>query len=307
MKFSIYQESRVGKRKNNEDRLAHCYSRDALLTVVADGMGGHHYGEVAAQIAVQAMMESFNLEGGMEIADPFLFLQRSIMNAHRAICDFSRKNYLDDLPRTTCIACLVQHSIAYWAHSGDSRLYLIHDGKIVRRTRDHSRVQLMIEQGVLNEEQANLHPERNKIYSCLGGPIPPTIEFSRKATLESGDLLLLCTDGLWSVLPDDFMSVYLKKGNLKLTVPEMFNHAEMRAGRYADNLSAIVVRWDDSYDDTYGADTSTFVSTQAFSRGDITTCFDEFGQPSDYRGDLSDAEIEQAISEIRNAIHQYVK
>ena len=59
MKFTIYQESRIGKRNNNEDRLAHCYSRDALLTVIADGMGGHYYGEIAAQIAVQTLVENF--------------------------------------------------------------------------------------------------------------------------------------------------------------------------------------------------------------------------------------------------------
>ena len=89
MKFTIYQESRPGKRPNNEDRLAHCYSRDALLTVVADGMGGHYYGEIAAQIAVQTLIEGFQREANPTITDPFLFLQKSMMNAHRAILDFS--------------------------------------------------------------------------------------------------------------------------------------------------------------------------------------------------------------------------
>lgn len=117
MKFTIYQESRPGKRANNEDRLAHCYSRDALLMVVADGMGGHYYGEIAAQIAVQVLIESFQREATPEISDPFLFLQKSMNNAHRAIIDFTDAHNLKDSPRTTCVACIVQHNIAYWAHA----------------------------------------------------------------------------------------------------------------------------------------------------------------------------------------------
>ena len=87
MKFTIYQESRIGKRANNEDRLAHCYSRDALLMVIADGMGGHYYGEVAAQIAVQTLAESFQREATPELRDPFMFLQKALSNAHHAIAD----------------------------------------------------------------------------------------------------------------------------------------------------------------------------------------------------------------------------
>ena len=103
MKFTIYQESRAGKRANNEDRLAHCYSRDALLMVVADGMGGHYYGEIAAQIAVQTLIESFQREAKPEIIDPFLFLQKAMSNAHSAILDFTDAHKLNDSPRTTCV------------------------------------------------------------------------------------------------------------------------------------------------------------------------------------------------------------
>ena len=125
MKFTIYQETRIGKRANNEDRLAHCYSRDALLMVVADGMGGHYYGEVAAQIAVQTLTEAFKREFKPRIRDPFMFLQKGMLNAHRGILDFAGKHHLQDSPRTTCVACIVQNNVAYWAHSGDSRLYLL--------------------------------------------------------------------------------------------------------------------------------------------------------------------------------------
>ena len=189
MKFSIHQESRPGKRPNNEDRIGHAYSREALLLVAADGMGGHHYGEIAAQLAVQTLTERFRRMAQPRVDDPFLFLQQSFLDAHRAIRDYSTRHALDDSPRTTCVACLVQNNIACWAHAGDSRLYLVRRGKTVFHTRDHSRVRRLIDQGVITEAQANRHPDRNKIYSCLGDPQPPEIELSRKTPLLAGDVL----------------------------------------------------------------------------------------------------------------------
>ena len=306
MKFTIYQESRPGKRANNEDRLAHCYSRDALLMVVADGMGGHYYGEIAAQIAVQVLIESFQREATPEISDPFLFLQKSMNNAHRAIIDFTDAHHLKDSPRTTCVACIVQHNIAYWAHAGDSRLYLMRGGKVLTHTRDHSRVQLLKDQGVINAAQAAVHPERNKVYSCLGGRLTPEIEFSRKTPLETGDVLALCTDGLWGVMPGEMMAVALKSENLMQAVPMLLGQADIRGGPNADNLSILVVRWEDSYIEEGATATST-VSTQTMSRDTITTRLDEFGRNPNFKTELSEEEIERAIEEIRSTIQKYSK
>jgi serine/threonine protein phosphatase PrpC len=306
VKFTIYQESRPGKRANNEDRLAHCYSRDALLMVVADGMGGHYYGEIAAQIAVQVLIESFQREATPAIRDPFMFLQKSMTNAHRAIIDFTDAHNLKDSPRTTCVACIVQENIAYWAHAGDSRLYLMRGGKVLTHTRDHSRVQLLKDQGVINAAQAAVHPERNKVYSCLGGRLTPEIEFSRKTPLESGDVLALCTDGLWGVLPGEMMAVALKSDNLMQAVPMLLGQADIRGGPNADNLSILVVRWEDSYIEEGASATST-VSTQTMSRDTITTRLDEFGRNPNFKTELSEEEIERAIEEIRSTIQKYSK
>ena len=306
MKFTIYQESRPGKRANNEDRLAHCYSRDALLMVVADGMGGHYYGEIAAQIAVQTLIESFQHEARPEIGDPFMFLQKAMTNAHRAILDFTDTHKLKDSPRTTCVACVVQDNIAYWAHAGDSRLYLMRGGKVLSHTRDHSRVQLLMDQGLINEAQAAVHPERNKVYSCLGGRQTPEIEFSRKTPLEAGDVLALCTDGLWGVLPGEIMAVALKRENLMKAVPMLLDQADVRGGPNADNLSIVVVRWEDSYVEE-GTSTASVVSTQAMSRDTITTKLDAFGRNPHYKTELTEEEIERAIEEIRATIQKYSK
>ncbi|MDR1994683.1 serine/threonine-protein phosphatase [Azonexus sp.] len=301
MRFTIYQESRQGGRTNNEDRTTYCYSRDALLMVVADGMGGHHYGEIAAQIAVQTLADVFRREARPELADPFRFLQKGMINAHHAILDYTARHRLKDTPRTTCVACVIQDNVAYWAHVGDSRLYLMRGGRTIGQTRDHTRIRLMVEEGMISEAQAAVHPDRNKIYSCLGSPTPPEIEFSRKMPLEHGDILLLCTDGFWGVLPGDLINNALKGANLLQAVPTLLTQAETRGGLHGDNLSVVAVRWEQSYVD----DSSSSVSTQTMAPDEITTRLDEFGRNPAYKTDLSEDEIEQAIEEIRAAIDKF--
>lgn len=301
MKFTIYQESRQGKRNNNEDRIAYCYSRDALLMVVADGMGGHYYGEIASQIAAQTLTDAFQREARPMLADPFLFLQRSMTNAHHAILDFAADHNLRDSPRTTCVACVIQDSIAYWAHAGDSRLYLMRDGRVIGQTRDHSRVRLLVEQGVISEAQVANHPERNKVYSCLGGPQPPEIEFARKTPLETGDVVLLATDGFWGPLPPELLAAALKQANLLQAIPNLMNQAESRGGPHCDNLSVVATRWEDSYIEP----ARSTISTQTMALDEITTKLDEFGRNPAYKIDLSDDEIEKAIQEIRSTIDKY--
>lgn len=301
MKFTIYQSSLQGGRSNNEDRIAYCYSRDTLLMVVADGMGGHYFGEIAAQIAVQTLTEAFQREATPEIVDPFRFLQRTMTNAHYAILDYSSAHNLGDSPRTTCVACIVQDSVAYWAHAGDSRLFLMRGGKVIAQTRDHSRIRLLIEEGVISEAQATVHPDRNKIYSCLGGEVPPEIDFSRKTPLDRGDIILLCTDGLWGVTSGEEMAVTLKGANLMQVVPQIMRKTEEIAGAKGDNLSAVAVCWEESYQDS----ADSFVSTQTMALDEVTTRLEEFGRQPGQKTDLSEDEIEKAINEIRSAIEKY--
>ncbi|MBK9783365.1 MAG: serine/threonine-protein phosphatase [Betaproteobacteria bacterium] len=301
MRFTIYQESRQGGRANNEDRTTCCYSRDALLMVIADGMGGHHYGEIASQIAVQTMADVFQREARPVLADPFRFLQKGMTNAHHAITDYAARHKLKDSPRTTCVACVVQDNIAYWAHAGDSRLYLMRDDRVIAQTRDHSRIRLLIDEGMISEAQAAVHPDRNKIYSCLGSPTPPEIEFSRKTPLTHGDIVLLSTDGLWGVTSGEQMALALKGPNFLQTVPKLLADAEVKGGPHGDNLSVVAVRWEDSYVE----EESSAISTMTMTQDEVTTRLEEFGRNPSYKSDLSEDEIEKAIEEIRNAIDKY--
>lgn len=244
MKFAIFQESRIGRRKLNQDRMNYAYTRDALLMVVADGMGGHLHGELAAQIAVQTLSQSFRQQAQTTLADPFMFLSRALSQAHLAINRHTAEQGLSESPRTTCVACVIQHNTAHWAHVGDSRLYMIRQGQVAALTRDHSHVRLLIEQGQLDEEGAASHPARNLVYSCLGGPSPPEIEFSRKTPLQRGDVIALCSDGAWAPVSKDIFANTLSCQSPAQAVPQLLDLAEAAAGKHCDNLTLLAMQWE---------------------------------------------------------------
>ena len=244
MKFAIFQESRIGKRKVNQDRMNYAYTRDALLMVVADGMGGHLHGEIAAQIAVQTITDTFKNLARTTLSDPFLFLSRTLSQSHLAINKHAGERDLADAPRTTCIVCIIQNNIAYWAHVGDSRLYAIRDGQVLAQTRDHSHVKLLLEQGLIDEAAAAVHPSRNLVYSCLGGPNPPEIEFSRKTPLLKGDIIALCTDGAWAPFADNTLVNTLATQTPMDAVPRLLDQAERNAGSHCDNLTLMAMQWE---------------------------------------------------------------
>ena len=201
MRFTIFQESRKGSRKVNQDRIAYTYGRDTLLMCVADGMGGHAGGEIAAQIAVRLFIERFQQEAKPILKNPLKFLQDTMLRAHAALGSYANQFSMLETPRTTCVACVVQANHAYWAHVGDSRFYLFRQGGLIGNTKDHSKVQYLVDQGIIAADEVSDHPDRNKIFSCLGGAAEPVIDLSKRTPLMNGDILILCTDGLWSVYP----------------------------------------------------------------------------------------------------------
>lgn len=306
MKFTIFQDSRIGGRKNNQDRTAYCYSRDALMMAVADGMGGHLHGEIAAHIAVQFIVQAFQRDARPTLADPTLFLSRALLNAHNAILDYAFEKKLPEAPRTTVVACVIQEGFAHWAHAGDSRLYVLRHGKIATQTRDHSRVQLMMDQGLLDAEGAARHPGRNRIYSCLGGTHPPQIEFSKRFLLRDNDVIALCSDGCWGPLGDDGLVQGLSTGNVLETVPKLLDQAQSIAGKTSDNLSMVAATWHDEFS-TPLVDS---VSTETMLVDKFTTRLDAFERsrmPTSKEFDLTDDEIERAIAEINSAIQKFSK
>jgi serine/threonine protein phosphatase PrpC len=299
MRFSIFQESRKGTRKANEDRTGYAYTRDALLMAVADGMGGHLHGEVASQIALQLLIEAFRREAKPKLADPFAFLQKSIIDAHFALGDYAKARRLVESPRTTCVVCVVQDSTAYWAHAGDSRLYHVREGRIQAQTRDHSRVQTLVDQGRVREEAVAAHPDRNKIFNCIGSTTLPQLEQAKPTPLRADDTLILCTDGFWGPLTGKLITGVLLKSDIMKGIPELLDLAEQRAGGDCDNLSVVAMTWAETHPRAAAGE----VSTQTLEVGGVSTQLEDFNKAD--HSDLSDEEIERAIDEIRAAIRRH--
>ena len=288
MKFTIYQESRLGRRKTNQDRVIYRYTHEALLMVVADGMGGHANGEIAAEVAAGFITEAFGREANPRLSHPFIFLSQILSGAHQAIVDAARRSGLADSPRTTCVVCVVQDGAAYWAHSGDSRLYLLRNGEIVARTRDHSKVQFLLEQGLINEEEAQNHPDRNQVLSCLGGERSPQVTCSRKTPLKAGDVIALCTDGAWAPLDGEELAGALCNTDVMAAVPAFLDRAEAGAASNGDNATIVAMCWEA---ETVGGGAGV-VDTDIVELDEI-----ERGRPLE--PELSDEDIEIAVAMIR--------
>ena len=303
MRFTIFQESRKGSRKVNQDRIAYTFSRDTLLLVVADGMGGHAGGEIAAQIAVRLFIERFQQEAKPILKNPLKFLQDTMVRAHAALGSYANQFSMLETPRTTCVCCIVQAGHAYWGHVGDSRLYLFRQGGLIGATKDHSKVQYLVDQGIIGADEVVAHPDRNKIFSCLGGLVDPVIDLSRRTPLRNGDVLVLCTDGLWSVFDQREIATWLTSTPILTTAPQMMREGEKRGGLDGDNLSAIIVRW--------GPETLTdeqTTITETLGLGEFETQIDRTLTLTDRTGaqrDLTDDEIEHAIEEIQSTIQKY--
>ena len=299
MRFTIFQDSRLGDREGNEDRVGYSYSRDVLLMTVADGMGGHLGGEVAAEIAITEITRRFQNEARHKLKKPFDFLVSAIQSAHRAIVSHAVEQNLLECPRTTVVACIVQNGNAYWAHAGDSRLYLIRKGQVVARTTDHSRVQMLIDSGELTPEAAARHPERNKIFSCLGGVVPPQISTGREFPLETGDTLVLSTDGFWAQIPGSILGSVLMKQPVVEVMPGLLEEAQRRARGESDNLSVVAMTWE-SQDDAGVADTQQL--EVGFTTSSNTT--EQLEGKGDADADVTEEDIERAINEIQDAIRR---
>lgn len=242
MKSAICQFSRRGGRRVNQDRAAYSATREALLMVLADGMGGHLRGEMAAQIAVEVMTGTFARGATPCIAEPARFLASTMVLASEAIYRHTEEKRLPAVPGTTCVACLVQGGTAWWAHAGDSRLYLLRDGEMLFRTRDHSLVWELVERGLIGEDEAEMLPERGVIYNCLGASTRLEVESGGEVALREGDVLLLCSDGLWSPLKTAEIVSAFGELPLEAALRGLMEQAESREGATSDNVTGIALR-----------------------------------------------------------------
>ena len=302
MKFTIFQNSRQGPRPYNQDRLAYSYSKDAVLLVVADGMGGHRHGEVAAQLAVTTMTDAFQRLALPTLSSPAKFLIEHIQQIHDMIEQMTQEREMLEAPRTTIVAAVVQRGMLYCAHVGDSRLYHFRDGHLLYRTEDHSIVQSLYAKGMINKADMSTHPYRHKVYSCLGGDTPPKIELADRQELAEGDTILLCTDGVWGAVADEQIKRILDGMSITDNVTELLNVAEAASQEQGDNMSAIGLQWGDKQQSGFT------VSTITMPMGSTTTIMNPVTKQSPkgnaFGADFSDDDIEKTIAEIQHALRK---
>jgi len=298
MKFSVFQLSRKGGRENNEDRMGYCYTRAAGFFFLTDGMGGHPQGEVAADLALKAIAEMFQEQAQPELPDAGLFLAAAVTAAHRRILRYAAERNMPDSPRTTIVAALIQAGAVSWIHCGDSRLYLVRDGELLVRTRDHTLAEQPQAAGAPRKLPKRIN--RNILFTCLGSPSRPMFESSGPLALRQGDRLMLCSDGLWSSLSDADITDHLSRKPVSQAVPDLVENALRKAGQGSDNVTAIALEWE-------GPD-----GLEAMPAGSATEVMCDSVFASTVYGDQSvsapeamdDDAIERAIAEINAAIRR---
>ncbi|RYZ06360.1 MAG: serine/threonine-protein phosphatase [Comamonadaceae bacterium] len=293
MKFSVFQVSRKGGRLKNEDRMGYCYTRESGLFVLADGMGGHPEGEMAAQIALQTIAALYQREARPVVKDTRAFLTSSLMAAHTQIMRYAGAKAMLDTPRTTLVSAVVQGTTATWIHCGDSRLYVVRDGQLLVRTRDHSHVERPKAGG--GSEPVN----RNLLLTCLGSPTVPVFDVSQPLTLQQGDRIMLCSDGLWGVLDDLQIVRALSTRPVSDAVPDLAEMALRKGGAQSDNVTVIALEWETPN----APDDQRQVSTDSIS-DEVFASTIQAGMPDSEDHDLDDDAIERSIAEINEAIRR---
>src|SRR5579859_2935847 len=244
LRLDVAQLTDVGRRReHNEDNMAFVIPKDPLvmankgaLFIVADGMGGHAAGEVASEIAVDTISNMYyqddSEEGGVS-------LLRAIRRANASIHQRAAENMLRTGMGTTCVAAVLRGNIAYIANVGDSRAYLLRGNQVVQITRDHSWVAEQVRAGLLTEDQARTHAQRNVITRCLGTQAEVDIDVFHEE-LKEGDSLVLCSDGLSGLVSDEELHRIVDQFVPQESVYHLVERANENGG--PDNITAIVVR-----------------------------------------------------------------
>lgn len=243
MRFSVFQVSRQGGRKKNEDRMGYSYTSDCVLLMLADGMGGHPDGEVAAALAMETVACLFHARAQPQIDSVADFLTQALMAAHEQLLQYATDHAMKDTPRTTLVMAVIQSGQVRWTHCGDSRLYLVRAHRLLARTQDHSVIELQRHQFHDGALALPAETNRNVLLTCLGSPTRPIFNVTEPLVLQQGDTLMLCSDGLWASLPESDIVAELSHKPVEKAVPDLVDQALQQAGDLSDNVTCLALTW----------------------------------------------------------------
>lgn len=243
MRYETAEISLIGDRDQNQDRVAVATRGSSVMLAVVDGMGGHAEGEKAAAVAAESMTRSFR-QAVRKKQPPAEFLGEAVRRAHEAVVDIGAGLPVERKPRATCALAMVQDGQAWWVHVGDSRVYVIRDGNILRRTRDHSHVEVLLREGLITEGEIPGHPMRHFVECCLGGESAlPDLSSPASQSLGAGDVVLVCSDGLWSGVSDRVIGTTCDGDGQTAGWLETLSSRALKANApYGDNTSMAVLR-----------------------------------------------------------------
>lgn len=231
-----------GDRKEQQDRVAifpHARRKGVALAVVADGMGGHTGGALAAAQVIHTTKTNLDHFSPAEESAKCL-LENSLWEAHTMIKASRFMNEKD--PHSTAVMLLLLPGRVSWAHCGDSRLYHFRGKTLLSRTVDHSYVEHLIASGRITPEQALTHPNRNVLLTSLGGQDEPKMAFSDTDDLLAGDAFVLCSDGVWAYFSDDELATLVAENAARDACEILIDKARQRASGNGDNLSLAIIK-----------------------------------------------------------------
>ncbi len=223
--------------------ISHAHIPGCVLGVIADGMGGRSGGRKASD---QVMMTARQLFARYrpESDNAASMLRQLLAEAHTVIKLTALSS--EQEPHSTMAAFLVNaDGHCAWIHAGDSRIYHFRRGQLLKRTKDHSYVQVLVDRGDISEEEANLHPQSNILLGCLGmRTTPPPVDIHLTPRLEAGDLLLACSDGLWHYFSPEELGMLLDHPSPRTAIELLIEEARRRGRGAGDNISLAVVKLD---------------------------------------------------------------
>jgi serine/threonine protein phosphatase PrpC len=239
MEIEVGNRTDVGrKRTHNEDYFGHFKTSGEILAIVADGMGGHASGEIASRMAVEIINEIYSKERADK--DGLEALKSAFQVANFTILQKSLEQEGLNGMGTTATALVLEDDQALVGHMGDSRAYLFRDATVSQLTKDHSLVERMVDQGLLNREEANRHPQRNVIYKTLGVNMDGEVDLLGPIPIRINDIFLLCSDGLTNLVTDQELLEIVTKESPQTACETLIQLANQRGGH--DNITVQILK-----------------------------------------------------------------